>query len=215
MKDSAYSKFLNENKPSPDGKLLVFRPDHIDDLTLWKEFRNGDERAFITIFERFSKPLYNYGCKILAEREVVKDAIQELFIELWKNRRSLGETTAILFYLFKSLRRKLIRIQSKNSKSIFVRLSSHLKEEVSPSHEFFLIAEQVSTEQREKLIALLDRLTKRQREAIFLRYFEELSFEKIAGIMNLSKQAVYNLISQALEHLRNGVILLLFLPPFT
>lgn len=216
MNDSAQSKFSGENgrKASGDGKMLVLRPDHMDDATLWSAFRNGDERAFMTIFDFFSKPLYNYGYKILAESEIVKDAIQELFIELWKNRATLGETTAIKFYLFKSLRRKLIRIQSKNSKSIFVRFSSGMREEISPSHEFFLIADQVSSEQREHLIALLDKLTKRQREAIFLRYFEELGFDKIASIMNLSKQGVYNLISQALEHLRRSVIFFLLLTVF-
>lgn len=216
MNDSAYSKFRDENerKASSDGKMLVFRPDHMDDATLWRAFRNGDERAFMTIFDCFSKPLYNYGYKILPESEIVKDAIQELFIELWKNRGTLGETTAIKFYLFKSLRRKLMRIRSRNSKSIFVRFSPGIGEEILPSHEFFLIADQVSSEQRDHIIALLDKLTKRQREAIFLRYFEELGFDKIANIMNLSKQAVYNLISQALEHLRRSAILSLLFPVF-
>jgi RNA polymerase sigma factor (sigma-70 family) len=204
MNDSTFPR--NERKAGSDSKMLVLRPDHMDDAALWTAFRNGDERAFMIIFDNFSKSLYNYGCKILPEKEIVKDAIQELFIELWKNRATLGETGAIKFYLFKCLYRKLLRIQSKNSKSIFVRFSSGMSEEILPSHEFFLIAEQISAEQREHLVALLDKLTKRQREAVFLRYFEELSFEKISGIMNLSKQAVYNLISQALEHLRRSVI---------
>jgi RNA polymerase sigma factor (sigma-70 family) len=211
MSDSTHSNFPDDKKwkISSDRKLHVFRPHYMDDATLWNAFRNGDERAFITIFECFSRTLYNYGYKILSESDVVKDAIQDLFIELWKNRRRLGATTAIKYYLFKSLRRKLLRIHSKNSTSIYIRLTSGMMGETLPSHEFFVIADQVAAEKREQLIALLDKLTKRQREAIFLRYFEELGIDKIAGIMNLSKQGVYNLISQALHQLKRSLLLLL------
>lgn len=205
------SDFLSpsQNEPSSESKVFVFRPKHMDDTALWNSFRNGDERALVTIFDRFTKLLYNYGFKIAGESEIVKDSIQELFIELWKNRAQLGETSSIKFYLFKSLRRKLIRQMSKIDRNIVVRSSSHQKEEAFESHEFFLIAEQTSAEEREKVALLLSKLTKRQREAIFLRYYEELGYDKIADIMDLSKQAVYNLISKAIEQLKSIVSLML------
>lgn len=183
----------------------------MDDAALWTAFRKGDEKALVSIFDRFTKLLYNYGYKIVREEDVVKDAIQDLFIELWKNRATLGDTTSIKFYLFKSLRRKLIRISTRNRRSLMVRFQAEHEKETLPSPEFLLIAEQTSEEERQKIMTLLGNLTKRQREAIFLRYFEELSYDQIAVIMDMSKQAVYNLVSRSIEQLKNTPILLLIL----
>jgi DNA-directed RNA polymerase specialized sigma24 family protein len=91
----------------------ILHPQHMDDVMLWAAFRSGDEKAFITLFDRFSPAMFNYGCKISAERELVKDAVQELFIDIWQSRKRLGDTDSIKFYLFKSLRRKLLRIKEK------------------------------------------------------------------------------------------------------
>ena len=183
---------------------LVLHPKHMDDLTLWKAFKSGDEKAFMTIFDRSTKPMYNYGCKVIGDGELVKDAIQELFIEVWQNRSRLGDTDSIKFYLFKSLRRKLIRLKAKSEKYHFGNLSVELNEDASPSHEFLLISEQIELEKKERVTSLLKTLTKRQHEAIFLRYFEELSCDQIAAVMELSKQAVYNLLHHALDQLKRA-----------
>ena len=189
-------------------KLFVFRPDHMDDAALWNAFRSGDERAFIAIFDRFTKLLYNYGYKIAGESELVKDTVQELFIELWKNHRQLGPTTSIKYYLFKSLRRKLVRQLVKTQKSLLAKASLEHVDEAFPSHEFLLIHEQATLEQRQRVLSMLDTLTRRQREAVFLRYFEELGYDTIAAIMELNKQTVYNLINKALDTLKHCAFLL-------
>lgn len=183
---------------------LVLHPQHMDDLTLWKAFRSGDEKALITIFDRFTTPMYNYGYKIVGEPELVKDGIQDLFIEMWNNRQRLGDTDSIKAYLFKSIRRKLLRLKQKSGNRILRSLSLDSYHDAAPSHEFVMIAEQVSIEKKEKVMAMLKTLTKRQQEAIFLRYFDELNCDQIATVMNLRKQAVYNLINHALDQLRKA-----------
>jgi RNA polymerase sigma factor (sigma-70 family) len=188
----------------PSDRELVLHPQHMDNILLWKAFRSGDEKALITIFERFMNPMYNYGFKIIGEGEFVKDAIQDLFIEIWQNRSRLGDTDSIKFYLFKALRRKLIKLKVRSQSRLFGSLSHEYDKEVSPSPEFVLITEQISIERREKLMSMLDKLTRRQHEAIFLRYLEELNCEQIAAVMDLSKQAVYNLLHHALNRLKKG-----------
>ena len=202
-----HRSFVKKNdRPIEGSELLqeiVLHPEHMDDLTLWKAFRTGDEKALVTIFDRFTRPMYNYGYKVIGEADLVKDAIQELFIEIWRNRARLGDTDSIKFYLFKSLRRKLLRLRSKSENRLFGRLSLDYDNEVSPSHEFVMISEQISLERKEKVMAMLNKLTKRQHEAIFLRYFEELNCDQIAAVMGLRKQAVYNLLHHALGQLKN------------
>lgn len=183
---------------------LVLHPKHMNDLALWKAFKSGDEKAFMTIFDRSTKPMYNYGCKVIGDGELVKDAIQELFIEVWQTRSRLRDTDSIKFYLFKCLRRKLIKLKTRSEKQHYGNLSVECNEDASPSYEFLLISEQIELEKKERVMSLLKTLTKRQHEAIFLRYFEDLNCEQIAAVMELSKQAVYNLLHHALDQLKRA-----------
>src|ERR1044072_6476462 len=109
---------ITEDPSYAEGPLNVLRPAHMEDHLLWNSFRGGDEQALATIFDRYIKRLHNYGLKILNDRDLVKAAVQDLFIELWKNHSNLGETNSIKFYLYKSLRRKLIRIKIKESNRV-------------------------------------------------------------------------------------------------
>lgn len=183
---------------------LVFHPAHIDEGALWNAFKSGNETALVSIFDRYVKVLYNYGIKIYQDRESVEDTVQELFIELWKNRKNLSDTDSIKFYLFKALRFKLQRVRKSRISRDLLSLSQ-VDDGVAPSHEFFVIAEQTMYEQRQRLLKMLDSLTPRQREAIFLRYFEEMSYERIAEIMEMNKQSVYNLIHAGIAQLRESL----------
>jgi RNA polymerase sigma factor (sigma-70 family) len=183
---------------SPEGTARVL------ESALWGAFKKGDEKALISIFDRYANVLYNYGVKVYNDGESVKDAVQDLFIELWRNRENLSDTDSIKFYLFKALRLKLLRVKRSKARRDFLRLSQ-TDDSFSPSHEFFVIAEQALSEQRQRLMKMLDGLTPRQREAIFLRYFEEMSYERIAGIMEMNKQSVYNLIHAGIYQLRESL----------
>ena len=198
--------FSGKNYKPPGGngpvREILLHPEHMDDLTLWRAFKAGDEKALITIFERFTRPLFNYGCKIETDRELIKDAIQELFIEVWQNRQRLGDTDSIKYYLYKSMRRKIARTRAKSENRLFRRFNDDDCTDVCPSPEYILINEQVSLEKKEMVSSMLNRLTKRQKEAMYLRYFDELNCDQIGLIMQLSKQAVYNLIHHALLELK-------------
>jgi RNA polymerase sigma factor (sigma-70 family) len=176
----------------------------MDDVMLWHAFRSGDEKAFITVFDRFSPAMFNYGCKISPEREVVKDAVQDLFIDIWQSRKRLGDTDSIKFYLFKSLRRKLLRIKAKQRNPPPGSFCADDNPETTPSHELVLIDEQKVLEKKQKVMNMLNQLSKRQQEVLFLRYFEELNCDQIAAVMSIGKQAVYNLIYHALEELKKA-----------
>ena len=91
MQGSFYKPEFGSRAVEEQSLQVVLHPDHMDDLILWRAFRAGDEKALITIFGRFSRPMYNYGYKIASDRELVKDAIQELFIDIWQNRERFEE----------------------------------------------------------------------------------------------------------------------------
>lgn len=177
----------------------------------WLLFLKGDKNALAEIFLAFYDDLFNYGMKLSPNPDLIKDCIQDLFLKLWKNRATINPIQIIKPYLLKSLRRHIldsIEISKPWNASEKEMESSH----IIYSHEDFLINEQIDEENRQKLIHALNQLTPRQREVIYLRYFEGLDFDDIAHIMSMNVQSVRNCIHRGILSLREIVSLqLLFL----
>jgi RNA polymerase sigma factor (sigma-70 family) len=176
----------------------------IDEANLWKRFKEGDEQAFAGIFHLYHRKLCHYGYRIVPDKDVVKDCVQELFIHLWNNRERLEYTGAIHFYLIKSLRGRMLRILNNQKKAAAESLTLE-----DASHEFqlfsiedSLIADQSQREQHEQLLKAINNLSRRQREVIYLRFFLDLDYQQIAETMSLNYQVTRNYACQAVKLLR-------------
>jgi RNA polymerase sigma factor (sigma-70 family) len=178
-----------------------------EDRQHWQAFKNGDRAVFSLIYTTHVRDLYRYGTRITTDEELVRDCIQDLYIELWRNRQSLGETDSIRYYLRKGLRRKIIRHITRSQKSaVRESLFDEHDMDVVVSYEHALIQNQHQQEQKEKLKAAMAQLTRRQKQALALKFFDELSYMEISAIMSVSHQSVYNLVHQALEALKKKLI---------
>lgn len=167
---------------------------------LWSAFKGGDSHAYETIFTTHYKQLYNYGLKIHRDREEVKDCIQQLFFEMWRSRERLGPNSSIRSYLLASLRRMILRkIKTWNMHSDLEDLDASFHFESSPEHKN--IAFQEERNRVELLTALLAKLPNRQKEALYLKYYGDHSFDEIAEIMGITTRAVYKLVYKALDNL--------------
>ncbi len=182
------------------------------DSDLWNSFRAGDEGAFISIYNNYSNLLFNFGCQFSPDRDLVKDCLQDFFIYLRAKRENLGETSSIKFYLLKGFRRKIIESQKKHAKEKeklndpgFVEFPIQL------SHESIYINRQFEKEQLVNLEKALLKLEPREREAIYLFYYDNLSYEQIAEMLNFSHvSSARRIIYRALSNLKGflGLFLL-------
>jgi RNA polymerase sigma factor (sigma-70 family) len=177
---------------------------------LWQNFLQGDKEALSGIFLDVHDDLFRYGIKLSGNENLVKDAIQDLFLKLWKNRSNLKPVENLKPYLFKSLRNHII--DSLELSKPVVRIEDHPEYlfEIVYSGEDFMISNQVTEETRNKVIEALNRLMPRQREAIYLRYFEELDFDTIATVMDINIQSARNTLHRGMVALRD----LLLIQPF-
>jgi len=107
------------------------------------------------------------------------------------------------FYLFKSIRLRIVRVLGRE-KRLGERQDSAEGHpfQITDSHEFSLIAGQIDAEQRKALAESLESLSRRQKEALFLTYFDDLSYAQIADIMGIGVDSVYKLVSGALATLK-------------
>ena len=185
----------------------------------WNDLVGGNQRAFERIYSAYFDTLYNYGRKYTHQTELVEDAIHDLFMRIWKNRSNLREPISVRNYLFKAFRNHLNDKLSAGNRYV---LSE--PENGGPEFEFVLSAEHIRIGmEQERLISArlseaIEKLTPRQREAIFLRFYEEFSYPEIAGIMELSMKATYKLMGRAIDALRDtlggqiiGILMFLYI----
>jgi RNA polymerase sigma-70 factor (ECF subfamily) len=175
--------------------------------TLWSQFKNGDKDAFASLYQIYISDLISYGRRVCSDPDLLKDSIQDLFIELWNSRSQLSRPCSVKFYLLKALRYKLIRTEKKRNQQNPVNL---IRSEINPSR-FDLPVEMaiIDKEIQESKVYLLRRamksLSKRQSEVIQLRFYQGLSNEQIADLMNLNYQSVSNLMHSALSRIKNNL----------
>lgn len=168
----------------------------------WSQFCAGDKSAFGDLVDQNFNALYHYGTRFVADRDMIKDCIQDLFLEIWEKREKLDHIVAIKPYLFQSLRNNLIYRLKKQSR--FSNLSpdeEQFSHDITPELQW--ITNETDALNSSRLVNGIEQLPKRQREALYLKYYEDLSHEEIAGIMGLQRQAVANYIHYGIVKLRD------------
>lgn len=174
-----------------------------DPALQWTSFKEGDRNAFEYLFKSYANALFNYGSKFTSNEALLKDCIQELYINLWNRKDNLGNPADLKNYLFKAFRINLSKLVVFDNK--FSSIDDKPIFEITISREAELISEEYQLDIKTKLETALKELTVRQYEVIFLRYYEGLSFDDIAEIMDLSTKGTYKVLGRAIAVLRKNL----------
>jgi RNA polymerase sigma factor (sigma-70 family) len=170
------------------------------DNLLWGRFRNGEADAYTELMQLYINRMFRYGMRLSADEDLVKDCIQDVFFELWNRRERIKDTPSVNAYLFKSLRLRIHRERPKWNYAESLDDNYHFT--VEYTIETKLIEEQSLREEHIKLENILNSLPKRQKEILYLRFYENLDQAQIAEVMGLNRQSVYNLMNHTLAVLR-------------
>lgn len=174
-----------------------------DDKILWKLLKSGDSQALETIYKLHAKALYRYGMRFASHTEQVNDSLHDVFVELWQKRLQLTpEINNIRFYLLKSLRNRLLRAFETHKRTVLTDDISSYQFDAEQSLDDVFIQNETDEQLKSDLAHAISRLSTRQREALYLRFNQNLSYEEIAQIMSVEQQSAYNLIFRAIESLR-------------
>ena len=155
------------------------------------------ESFYAEVYRQMFQSLFAYGMQICGNRSLVKDCIQELFSELWENQKTLTKVKSVKPYLLKCTKRKIKRALGKGK-----RLTVASSFEIEVSHEVRLINDQQYIKNQHLLNTALKSLTTRQREAIYLRFYDNLSYDEVAEVLKITTKATYKLVSRALITLK-------------
>ncbi len=190
-------------------KELLMEKDNQTYTALWLLFKTGNKEAFSKLYQFHIKSLIAYGAKLCDDEELLKDNIQDLFIELWNSRENLADVDCVKFYLFKALRYKLIRSEKvRQSQYIFSKNfseSANTYNTFEQSVESEMIEKELLDSQISSLQKAIKSLTKRQQEAIQLRFYQGFTNDQIAELMGMNYQSVSNLMYTALCRIKKNL----------
>lgn len=173
-------------------------------VRLWTAFKSGDWDAYTSLYHAYFRLLNNYGYKFTRDVNLIEDAIHDLFVNLWANRENLGNPVSVKNYLYKSVRNLLFRkIRNQLRFSDLTESDEHVPFEVSFDHQMILNEDQLRIQ--DTLKSVLSQLPPRQREIIYLRFYDGLSYEEIADIMGINVSSTYKLLYKALENLQQSL----------
>lgn len=170
---------------------------------LWDLFLEGDVSAFSSIYKQYYPLLHSYGLKISNNAMTTEDCLHNFFIYLYDKRKRIKNITSVKSYLFISFRRALL-IQLKKEKKF-----TSYDDAVALKNGFVFSMLELQTKQEtlkiksSTLLGLLNSLSTREKEAIYLKYYSNLKTKEIAEVMNIGYQSVSNTLQKAFVKLRD------------
>lgn len=184
-------------------------------VSAWERFKSGDKEAFAFLYNSYVDVLFHYGCKLSKDEEMVKDAIQEVFIDLYNGReRNNASPENLKYYLILAIKRNLIKKLVRGRRFDIGKVKDKLVFDPRYNAESQLIELESQRELVVRISELLNQLTQKQKEAIYLRFNESLDYAEVAEIMGITiesvRKQVYRAIKQMKEILDSKNIVIFF-----
>lgn len=167
-----------------------------------KRLISGDKIVINELYEEYSSKLYNFAFGYLKSEPDAKDIVQEVFINLWDNRKKINKDSNLNAYLFTIAKNTVISVfRKKLSEKQYL---ENLKEKV--------IITGTDTESRvnydllsEKIAELIDGLPPQRRKVYILSKEEGLSNQKVADELGISIKTVEDHITKARKFLKDNL----------
>jgi len=167
---------------------------------IWDKFRSGDRKAFEIIYNEFVDVLFSYGSRITSDRALLRDAIHDIFIDLYTYSPRLRNPESLEYYLYKTLKHNIYSKLRENS-----RYSSE-----NQFHEIFdlsfSIEESSDNEIHEEHLKILQKeirnLDERKRELLFLKFNSGLTYKEIGNLLTINPDTVKKQVYRIIQLLR-------------
>lgn len=173
------------------------------------------EKDIASIYTLYVDDLFTYGCYLGFEREIVKDAVHDIFIKVTTDNDKLDSISNIKFYLFRSLKNRLLDIHRSQKEHVELENIDPVREmpfNIQVNVEELMIEKEEQIQIKTEIEQMLNTLTDRQREIIYLRYVQEYDYEQIAELLQISVHGCRKLVSKAIQSLRERFgVLIMFL----
>ena len=179
---------------------------NLSDSKLWNELKKSNPDALHILFYKYYNDLYFYGTKLVNDNNLIIDTIQDLFSNLWENKKRLSDVRNIKAYIFQIFRNKLLKAPQK-SISIFslMDISQIPEKEFVVSQEDIIIEKETRSQISTTILTVFEELTDKQKEILYLKFYCNLSNTEISQTLSINKQSVSNLLNRSINTLRKKI----------
>lgn len=175
----------------------------IDDLSLWNLLIKGDQKALEILYQKYYSLLLNYGLKCNSNKELIKDCIQDLFVNIYQNTNINTANITVRSYLLRALRNNLInKLASQKEENSLDDSVFHIPENEDLFEQLFPKNDD-DMQLARRLLDAMSQLSPNQKSVLYLRYVKDLSYKEIADVMDINVQSSMNLANRALTKLRS------------
>lgn len=171
-------------------------------MVLWDSARDGGEKAFALLHKALYPGLFVYSVKMIKDEDLADDLLQDLFVKFWQNRVRIGSILNVKAYFYRSARSIILNYikstQLKNAK-----LDAMPEPELEFSKEELILSQEFDTELKGLMANALNKLPAKQREVVYMRFYEDMEYTQIAEITGIRYQSVINHVYRAIQILRD------------
>jgi RNA polymerase sigma-70 factor (ECF subfamily) len=192
---------MSDNDPRTVGRS----DEDAEDVRLMRQVSEGDTSAFEQLIERHQSLVAGTVARMLGSSSEVEDIAQQVFIRVWKSARRYVPRAKFTTWLLKITRNLVFNELRRSKRHAHVPLQTEpgaeefpLKDETNPTPDASLL----ESELQRTIEEAITELPESQRMALILRRYEQLSYEQIADILDLSVPAVKSVLFRARTELR-------------
>ena len=172
-------------------------------IQLWSKLLKDDLSALEEIYTSFHDDLYHYALKITNQNDLAEDALQDVFVDIWTRRSNLGSIQSLRAYLLRSVRNQCLKLLKRQQR--FTDITEAENFDLIRPEELELVDPSLAIK---KAITIgMASLSPRQREVLYLKYYNNLDYEEIAEVLEINYQSVINHIHKAMIKLRDMEVL--------
>ncbi len=176
----------------------------------WDRLKNDDPQALSYFYDQYIDKLFVVAISITNDRELAKDAVQEVFINLWTYRKSISEVKNTRAYLTSILKSILIK-ELKAERAFITSTDFSVFAENELNREEAIIASDIEKDKELRLRSAIKGLSKKQQLILALRFHKNMSYDEIADKLGMKYQSVNNLAFRTFCRLRGVITRLLSL----
>lgn len=162
---------------------------HLPDNELLKLFRNENskEHAFNLLMKKYQEKVYHFVRRMLVIHEDADDVVQNIFIKVWKNLEKFREDSQLYTWIYRiAVNESVTFLKNKQMRS-FISFGDYPAEQIKALNDDNFYS---GSEIEKKLQKALINLPHQQRTVFNLRYFDELSYEEMSGILGVTTGAL-------------------------
>jgi RNA polymerase sigma-70 factor (ECF subfamily) len=169
------------------------------DRELLEKIKLGEIKAFETVFSMYEKPIFGYIYSLVGHKESAQDIMQEVFLKLWKNRANIDLDGNFKNWLYKiaiNTAYDWLRAKKRKPESYII------DDEESGFETINEDAAYIHLEGKNDIMAALGMVKPAYRNILQLFYYEEMTYEEIAEILDIPLNTAKTNIRRAKEALK-------------